>query len=70
MPPPSELECPFCNSVFMSISYNKSVKMRHCTNRKCGRQFFYFRGKYYVAMGDVPKLRKKTVYDILIGRKN
>lgn len=58
------LECPFCNNVFLTSVSPRTRKLRTCT--RCHRQFFYFKGLYFVSMRDVPSLKKNLIYNELL----
>jgi hypothetical protein len=61
------LECPFCNTVFLTSVSPRTRKLRTCT--RCHRQFFYFKGMYFISKKDVHGLKKELVYEKLLKKK-
>jgi hypothetical protein len=63
------IECPFCGNTLVTNSSPRARKLRECPNRLCHGRFFFYQGKYYVALEDLGKVRKHHTFRPTRGAK-
>jgi transposase-like protein len=62
------LECPFCNNVFLTSASPRTRKLRKCT--RCKRQFFYYKGTYFISIRDIDRYNRGFIFSKLLRRKS